>query len=131
MSCLTWAPRALRVSWFCTPVRQLARSTDLAEHSVSLILPTPHPSAWIAELATVHGISGSRGTAPGFVVVCNTLVRVSDGLFDPDLLDEENPFEVDGTPPTCSSILDLAYKTSMRCGSATHSSTLPSHRRTG
>lgn len=34
-------------------------------------------------------------TAPPTVVVCNTLEHVSSRLFDPDLLDEEYPFEVD------------------------------------
>jgi hypothetical protein len=43
----------------------------------------------------VHDICASRGTASDLVVVCNTPVRVSHELFDPDLLDEEDPFELD------------------------------------
>jgi hypothetical protein len=39
--------------------------------------------------------AGGRDTAPDLVVVCNTLARVSHELFDPDHLDQEDPFEVD------------------------------------
>lgn len=43
----------------------------------------------------MHGICAGRGTASDVVVVCNTLGHVSHELFDPDLLDEEDPFELD------------------------------------
>lgn len=38
--------------------------------------------------------AASREAVSEFVVVCITLAHVSNKLFDPDVLDEEDPFEI-------------------------------------
>ena len=41
------------------------------------------------------GTSGKVSTQPAFVSVCITIVQVAGELFDLDLLDESDPFEID------------------------------------